>query len=122
MFIALLIKLPLHYKADIEAWNQCEETFLIRAAINDQAEVVGFPVEQGAKIESKDHEGFAALHRAVRHGRRAAFAILLEMGAYLGTRGGNDESLLQGLTPFHEAASYGKESALLVLLDKGVNL
>ena len=84
-------------------------TALIRAAINNQTDVVRYMSDKGANVNKQDREGWTALHFASSDNRTDVMRMLLEHGARKDIE--NDV----GLTPIDHARRWNQKEAVDLL-------
>ncbi|KAG6973216.1 hypothetical protein JG687_00001020 [Phytophthora cactorum] len=72
-------------------------------------------LEQGARINDTDREGYAALQVAVKKGRDDCVAFLLQEGADVNQRDSD------GFSALHEAAFFGHDNIARILLRHGAD-
>lgn len=85
----------------------------LRAAENGDVRVLELFAEQGMDLNTKDGNGWTALHLAARTGRQESAAFLLESGMGIDTPG------LDGVTPLILAAREGQHTMVRYLLRQG---
>jgi len=111
---AEVMQLFIDYSVDIDVPDQYGETALLKAAVNNQTDLVIVLVAGGATTIDKNN----ALYAAAGYGNAQVLTILLDNGADINyVSGSKDQSALQS------AAKYCKEDAINVLINAlGVNL
>lgn len=74
-------------------------------------------LDEGASINEQDEIGWAPLHHAVAHGHPEMVAFLLDHGAGINDRDGNE-----GYTPLMQASLSGHVDVVKVLLKRGADV
>ena len=74
---------------------------------------------QGHQINVRDYSGWIPLHEAANHGYVEIVEYLLDKGATINDRGGDD---CDGITPLHDAAANGKVDVVRLLVTRGANV
>ncbi|KAF4047155.1 tRNA pseudouridine synthase [Phytophthora infestans] len=91
-----------------------EELFTAAAGNGDVKELAAL-LEQGARINDTDKEGYAALQAAVKKGCDDCVVFLLERGADVNQRDSD------GFSALHEAAFFGHDNIARILLRHGAD-
>ncbi len=105
----LLLRQP---KIEIDATNAANETALMMAALEGQADWCRRLIDRGAQI---NREGWGPLHYAAVGPSTPAVALLIDRGAIIDARAPN------GNTPLMMAAMYGPEGTVKLLLARGAD-
>jgi ankyrin repeat protein len=99
-------------KIDVEPRNKADESPLMLAALDGEADLVKRLVVMGADVNKP---GWAPLHYAATRGHLDIMAYLLDQNAYI------DAASPNGTTPLMMAAFYGTPSAVKLLLEAGAD-
>ncbi len=111
-----LVRLLIHYGADVNAKDGMGETTLHRASRHQQAEVALLMIQHGAKVNARDNCGCTPLHNAACYGNADFVRMLIKHGASVSVR----DRL--GATPLHKAAESGCAEIGATLLDAGAQV
>ena len=103
----------LDYNAKGGEYNR---TVLHEAAEQDKQKIVGYLIQHGAKVNTKDNIGYNPLHFAVRNNSVDVAKLLLEKGAEVNTKDNN------GVNPLHEAARNNSVDVAKLLLENGAEV
>ena len=99
-------------KIDVEARTATDESPLMIAALNGQADVAKKLIAKGADVNKT---GWTPLHYAATRGHLPVISLLLDNYAYIDANSPNNT------TPLMMAAFYGTPSAVKLLLEAGAD-
>jgi len=88
------------------------------AARSGRVKAVKQLLEQGAKVNIKDNDGWQPLHEACNHGHAEVASLLITHGADINNNENNEEHI----TPLHDAASNGHIHVVKLLINSGASL
>lgn len=99
--------------------NDKGETPLHKACIDGNLNMVKKLLQQGHPVNPRDNCGWLPIHEAANHGFYDIVLILIEAGAWISDRGGQQ---CDGITPIHDAASCGNFEVVRLLMNKGASV
>ena len=102
--------------ADVEALDDAVLTPLVVAALHGKTEMVQLLLDRGARPDTRDGNGFSALHAAAHGGHCDVVLILLELDVDV-----NDQNNRASITPLHAAAERNFVLIAEKLLDNGAD-
>ena len=74
---------------------------------------------QNHPINPRDYCGWIPLHEAANHDRVEIVKVLLDHGAWINDRGGDQCS---GITPLHDACNCGNVDVIKLMVKRGANI
>lgn len=89
---------------------------IIIFVVTGKADTVKLLIDNGAKVNTRNNQGFTPLHRAAQQRSPDAAQVLIENGADV-----NAENI-QRDTPLHWAAFYGSPAVAKLLIECGANI
>ncbi|OWT43043.1 ankyrin repeats (3 copies) domain-containing protein [Pochonia chlamydosporia 170] len=115
---SIAVEVLLAASADIESADKYGRTPLLLAAENGYGDIVKVLTDNGANVNSQDHEyGRTPLSWAAANGYEAIVKVLVENGANI-----NSQDRDFGRTPLWWAAANRHEAIVKVLVEKGANV
>ena len=74
---------------------------------------------QNHQVNVRDYSGWLPIHEAANHGFVEIVDYLIDKGAWINDRGGDE---CEGITPLHDAAANGRIDVVRLLVQRGVNV
>ncbi|XP_045614849.2 tonsoku-like protein [Procambarus clarkii] len=99
--------------------NEKGETPLHKACIDGNLNMVKKLLQQGHPVNPRDNCGWLPIHEAANHGFHDIVLSLIEAGAWISDRGGQQ---CDGITPIHDAASCGNLEVVRLLMNRGASV